>query len=138
MRVVGGRLRGRNLLAPKSQAIRPTTDRLREALFNILAHGYGDPVSDARVLDLRWLCPLPEADVLDHARATGRALIVDECRRSGNVGEALSALAFEHSASVRCRRVAAADSFIPLGDAAELVLVSEAQILEAALALMER
>jgi 16S rRNA (guanine966-N2)-methyltransferase len=52
MRVVGGRLRGRALAAPKSQAIRPTADRLREALFNILAHAYGDPVSGARVLDL--------------------------------------------------------------------------------------
>jgi 16S rRNA (guanine966-N2)-methyltransferase len=52
MRIVGGRLRGRALAAPKSQAIRPTADRLRESLFNILAHGYGDPVSGARVLDL--------------------------------------------------------------------------------------
>jgi 16S rRNA (guanine966-N2)-methyltransferase len=52
MRIVGGRLRGRALVAPKSQAIRPTVDRLREALFNILVHAYGDPVSGARVLDL--------------------------------------------------------------------------------------
>jgi 16S rRNA (guanine966-N2)-methyltransferase len=52
MRVVGGRLRGRALAAPKSQAIRPTSDRLRESLFNILAHGYGDPIGGARVLDL--------------------------------------------------------------------------------------
>ena len=52
MRVVGGRLGGRTLAAPKSQSIRPTADRLREALFNILVHGYGDPVSGARVLDL--------------------------------------------------------------------------------------
>jgi 16S rRNA (guanine966-N2)-methyltransferase len=52
MRVVGGRLRGRPLAGPKSAAIRPTADRLREALFNILSHAYGDPISDARVLDL--------------------------------------------------------------------------------------
>jgi 16S rRNA (guanine966-N2)-methyltransferase len=52
MRVVGGRLRGRALAAPKSRAIRPTADRLREALFNILIHAYGDPVTGARVLDL--------------------------------------------------------------------------------------
>jgi 16S rRNA (guanine966-N2)-methyltransferase len=52
MRVVGGRLRGRALAPPKSQAIRPTADRLRESLFNILTHAYGDPISDARVLDL--------------------------------------------------------------------------------------
>jgi len=52
MRVVGGRLRGRALAAPKGQTIRPTSDRLRESLFNILTHAYGDPVSGARVLDL--------------------------------------------------------------------------------------
>jgi 16S rRNA (guanine966-N2)-methyltransferase len=52
MRVVGGRLRGRPLAAPKSKAIRPTADRLRESLFNILLHAYGDPISGARVLDL--------------------------------------------------------------------------------------
>jgi 16S rRNA (guanine966-N2)-methyltransferase len=52
MRIVGGRLRGRALAAPKSQAIRPTADRLRESLFNILMHAYGDPITGARVLDL--------------------------------------------------------------------------------------
>jgi 16S rRNA (guanine966-N2)-methyltransferase len=52
MRIVGGRLRGRALAAPKSLSIRPTADRLRESLFNILVHAFGDPVSGARVLDL--------------------------------------------------------------------------------------
>ena len=52
MRIVGGRLRGRTLASPRSQAIRPTADRLRESLFNILVHAYGDPVTGARVLDL--------------------------------------------------------------------------------------
>jgi 16S rRNA (guanine966-N2)-methyltransferase len=52
MRVVGGRLRSRPLAGPKSGAIRPTADRLRESLFNILMHGYGDPVTGTRVLDL--------------------------------------------------------------------------------------
>ena len=52
MRIVGGRLRGRNLASPKSAAIRPTADRLRESLFNVLVHGHGDPVTNARVLDL--------------------------------------------------------------------------------------
>ena len=52
MRVVGGALRGRAIIAPKSKAIRPTADRLRESLFNILAHSFDDPVTGARVLDL--------------------------------------------------------------------------------------
>lgn len=52
MRIVGGKFRSRPLAGPKSDNVRPTSDRLREALFNILAHSYGDPVSNARVLDL--------------------------------------------------------------------------------------
>jgi 16S rRNA (guanine966-N2)-methyltransferase len=52
MRIVGGRFRGRGLAGPKSDAIRPTSDRLRETIFNILAHGYDDPVPGARVIDL--------------------------------------------------------------------------------------
>ena len=52
MRVVGGRLRGRNLAAPSSRDIRPTADRLRESVFNILVHAYDDPIDGARVLDL--------------------------------------------------------------------------------------
>src|SRR5471032_2101217 len=52
MRVVGGRLKGRNLASPSSRDIRPTADRLREAVFNILIHAYDDPLQGARVLDL--------------------------------------------------------------------------------------
>src|ERR1700758_2671854 len=52
MRVVGGRLKGRNIAAPTSRDIRPTADRLRESVFNILVHAYDDPLQGARVLDL--------------------------------------------------------------------------------------
>lgn len=52
MRIVGGRLKGLALAGPKGATIRPTSDRLREAVFNILAHSHGDPVEGARVLDL--------------------------------------------------------------------------------------
>jgi 16S rRNA (guanine966-N2)-methyltransferase len=52
MRIVGGRLKGRNLASPASRDIRPTADRLRESLFNILIRAYDDPVAEARVLDL--------------------------------------------------------------------------------------
>src|ERR1700757_1579966 len=52
MRVVGGRLKGRNIAAPTSREIRPTADRLRESVFNILIHAYGNPIGGARVLDL--------------------------------------------------------------------------------------
>ena len=52
MRVVGGRLKGRIIASPSSQEIRPTADRLRESVFNILIHAYDDPIEGARVLDL--------------------------------------------------------------------------------------
>src|SRR5437868_12429705 len=52
MRIVGGKFRGRSLKGPSSNAIRPTSDRLRESIFNILIHAHADPITDARVLDL--------------------------------------------------------------------------------------
>ncbi len=52
MRIVGGRFRGRSIAGPTGDAIRPTSDRLRETIFNILEHAYGDPVPGARALDL--------------------------------------------------------------------------------------
>ena len=52
MRIIAGRFKGRSLRSPASGNIRPTSDRLRESLFNVLAHAYGDPAKGARVLDL--------------------------------------------------------------------------------------
>ncbi|WP_421722779.1 16S rRNA (guanine(966)-N(2))-methyltransferase RsmD [Bauldia sp.] len=52
MRIVGGETRGRRLVSPATLSIRPTSDRLRETLFDILLHRYSDPVTGARVLDL--------------------------------------------------------------------------------------
>lgn len=52
MRVVGGEFRGRALAAPTGLDIRPTTDRTRESLFNVLAHAFPANLSGARVLDL--------------------------------------------------------------------------------------
>jgi 16S rRNA (guanine966-N2)-methyltransferase len=53
MRIVGGRLRGRPLVAPGDDTTRPTSDRVREAIFNILTHGFPDfSIEGTRVLDL--------------------------------------------------------------------------------------
>ncbi len=87
-----------------------------------------------RVVDLRWLAPLPVDDLLREAHSTGRVLVVDETRHSGGVGEAVVAALVEGGFAGRVDRVAALDSFVPLGAAAELVLVSERQIVERALA----
>jgi len=79
----------------------------------------------ARVLDLRWLAPLPVDDVLAAARATGRVLVVDETRRTGGVSEGVFATLIDAGFDGRLARVASKDSFVPLGDAARLVLLSE-------------
>ncbi len=76
MRVVGGRLRSRPIAGPKSQAVRPTSDRLREALFNILTHAYGDPVAGARVLDL--FAGTGALGIEAVSRGASHALFVDE------------------------------------------------------------
>ncbi len=86
----------------------------------------------ARVLDLRWLSPLPVDDLLREAHATGRVLVVDETRRSGGVSEGVIAALADAGYRGRTARVAATDSFIPLGDAASRVLISEASIEKAA------
>jgi 16S rRNA (guanine966-N2)-methyltransferase len=52
MRIVGGRLKGRSLVAPPSRAIRPTSERLRESIFDILEHRYAGHVERQRVVDL--------------------------------------------------------------------------------------
>ncbi|MGL6279625.1 MAG: transketolase C-terminal domain-containing protein, partial [Gaiella sp.] len=86
----------------------------------------------ARVLDLRWLAPLPLADILREAEATRRVLVVDETRRSGGVGEGVVAELLDAGYTGRLARVSSKDSFVPLGDAARLVLLSEDEIEHAA------
>jgi 16S rRNA (guanine966-N2)-methyltransferase len=76
MRIVGGKLRSRPLAGPKSDAVRPTADRLREALFNVLAHSYGDPVAGARVLDL--FAGTGALGIEAISRGAAYALFVDE------------------------------------------------------------
>jgi 2-oxoisovalerate dehydrogenase E1 component len=87
---------------------------------------------DARVVDLRWLSPLPVDDLLREANATGRVLIVDETRRTGGVSEGVVTALVDAGFTGTIERVASKDSFVPLGDAANLVLVSEAEIVDAA------
>jgi 2-oxoisovalerate dehydrogenase E1 component len=89
----------------------------------------------ARVVDLRWLAPLPVNDMMREGSATGRVLIVDETRATGGVGEGVLAELLEHGYTGAVERVASMDSFIPLGDAALEVLLSEDTIEAAAIKL---
>ena len=91
----------------------------------------------ARVIDIRWLLPLPLEALESHASSCGFLLIVDECRASSGVADPITAhMAEVHGPTIRCRRVVAPDTYIPLGDAANLVLVQESNIIEAALDLV--
>lgn len=112
----------------------------------IVSYGNGVPMSlrvqkrlaalgvATRVIDLRWIAPLPEAAIVRHAEEAKATLVVDECRRSGNVSEAIGTCLLEHEAtrSTPFARVTSADSFVPLADAANLVLAQEDEILAAA------
>jgi 2-oxoisovalerate dehydrogenase E1 component len=89
----------------------------------------------AAVLDLRWLAPLALDAVHERARVCGRVLFVDECRASAGVADALIAGLCERGFPGPLGSVRAADSFVPLGPAAEHVLVSERDIVAAALRL---
>jgi 2-oxoisovalerate dehydrogenase E1 component len=99
----------------------------------LAAAGYG-----SRVVDLRWLSPLPTADLVREASATGRVLIVDETRRSGGVGEGVLAALVDGGFVGAARRIASADSLIPLGPAAQELLVGEDAITQGAHALLAR
>ena len=52
MRIIGGKYRGKKLISPQSSAVRPTSDRTREALFNILRHYFHNDFSNCRLLEL--------------------------------------------------------------------------------------
>jgi 2-oxoisovalerate dehydrogenase E1 component len=90
------------------------------------------------VVDLRWLNPLPVTDMVAAAEATGTVLVVDEGRTTGGVAEGVMALLAERLPGVRLGRVTGADTFIPLGAAANLVLVQEQDIEAAALRMLGR
>jgi 2-oxoisovalerate dehydrogenase E1 component len=89
----------------------------------------------ADVLDLRWLAPLPVADVLTAVRRTGRALVVDETRHTGGVGEGVITALIESGFAGPIARVSSEDSFIPQGPAAALVLLAEPDIEKSAITL---
>lgn len=98
-----------------------------------VAHRLAEQGVHCTVLDLRWLNPMPGQDLYEAARRVGRVLVVDETRASGGVSEGVFASLIDHGFSGPMRRVTSMDTFIPLGPAADHVLVSEAAIESAAM-----
>lgn len=88
-----------------------------------------------RIIDLRWLCPLPEKSLLAAIKGCKNVLIVDECRKTGSVSEELMALL---SNQPKVARHTAEDSFIPLGRAYASTLPSKESILKAARDLIKK
>ncbi|MFI8567754.1 alpha-ketoacid dehydrogenase subunit beta [Rhodococcus sp. NPDC078407] len=84
------------------------------------------------VVDLRWIVPLPVDDLLSRLEGFGRVLIADETRHDGGVGEGVVTALVEGGYDGAIRRVSSANSFVPLGAAADLVLLSEDEIVAAA------
>ncbi|GAB4142468.1 MAG: thiamine pyrophosphate-dependent enzyme [Planctomycetota bacterium] len=85
----------------------------------------------ARVFDLRWLSPMPLDELAGHVEETRRLLVVDECRATGGGPSPLILADLVRRPSLKgsiLRRIAGADSYVPLGKAADAVLVQEADI----------
>jgi 2-oxoisovalerate dehydrogenase E1 component len=96
------------------------------------AHRLSERGIHARVLDLRWLAPLPAEDLVRHAHATGRVLIADETRRTGGVSESVCAALLDGGFTGAIARVTSEDSFVPLGPATAAVLLDDNTIETAA------
>lgn len=92
---------------------------------------------DCRIIDLRWLSPLPEDSLLQAVQGAKRILIVDETRRSGGVAESLMAL-FAERTDVPVAREVSKDSFIATGPAYAVTMPSVETIVAAAKALVGR
>lgn len=84
-----------------------------------------------RIIDLRWLAPLPVESLVNALEGAEKVLIVDECRQSGNVSEALMALLHEET-DLPHSRISATDSFIATGPAYAATMPSAESITEAA------
>ncbi len=91
-----------------------------------------------RVIDLRWLAPLAEDAIIEAIRPCKNLLIVDECRTTGSISETLMSLVHERLIPPpNTRRLAAEDSFIPLGRVATITMPSKDSIIEAAVELVK-
>ena len=93
---------------------------------------------DVKIVDLRWLSPLPMEAILREVNGAKRVLIVDEGRRSGSISEGLMTLLMEHaSARLIIKRITGEDCFIPQGVAWQYVLPSRDKIVTAIKALLK-
>jgi 2-oxoisovalerate dehydrogenase E1 component len=86
---------------------------------------------DTRIIDLRWLAPLPVEGILAALEGAQKVLVVDECRTTGSQSEALMAMLHEQT-DLPHARIAAEDSFIATGPAYAATMPSRDSIADAA------
>ncbi|HEX2884500.1 MAG TPA: thiamine pyrophosphate-dependent enzyme [Candidatus Limnocylindria bacterium] len=139
-----------DLLLPGEVGVHGATDEDADVLLVSYANGLRLSLQAAkrladehdlrvRVLDLRWLNPLPTDAIRQHAADVGTVVVVDECRATGGgVADAVVADLAEHRVGRRWSSVRAVDSFVPLGPATAAVLVGVDQIVSTAVAAVGR
>lgn len=91
-----------------------------------------------KIIDLRWLSPLPEKELLKAVKNCKRILIVDECRKTGSLSEQIVTCFVENLTMLpTIKRITGEDCFIPLGDAWQYVLPSKADIVKGCVEIMK-
>lgn len=93
----------------------------------------GEPTKHIAIYDLRWLAPLPTDHLMTYLNNVDQVLVVDETRRSGGISEGIMAELIDAGYHGTISRVASKNSVIPLGPAADTVLLSEQDIIDALL-----
>jgi len=137
---------------PPTQALEPFSPRLYEqdnATLLIVTYGNGVPMAlrtqatlqkaghSVSVLDLRWLKPLPIESIIEATQSVSTVLVADEGRPGGCVGETIISELAQKRPGLNLQLITAEDSYIPLGGAAEVVMMREADVFSAAQALLE-
>ena len=118
MRVIAGRLKGRRLKTPTWEGLRPTSDKLRETLFNILA----PRVTGARVLD--GYAGTGAVGIEAVSRGAAHVTFIENNRRAAAlIGENLKACGVEEGYTIRCADVIAALNGLPAADTFDLILL---------------
>jgi 16S rRNA (guanine(966)-N(2))-methyltransferase RsmD len=118
MRVIAGRYKGRRLKTPTWEGLRPTSDKLRETLFNILA----PRVSGARVLD--GYAGTGAIGIEALSRGAAHVTFIEKHRRAAAlIEENLKACGVEGGYTIRCAEVVAALDALPAADAFDLILL---------------
>jgi 16S rRNA (guanine(966)-N(2))-methyltransferase RsmD len=118
MRVIAGRFKGRRLKAPSWEGLRPTSDKLRETLFNVLA----PRIERARVLD--GYAGTGAIGIEALSRGAAHVTFVEKNRRAtALIEENLAACGVEEGYTIQCAEVAAALDALPAADAFDLILL---------------